>query len=152
MIDITYAPPEDAPPPGHCRWCGSPLADGEVFVFEVESNAIYEHEYDLVEHETLIGKGGLLAACGECRAGMIENADSAEPDVFQRTGRNLHWWMLPIPLFILLYATVQVGSSQTGMLLLLAWLAIAMYPIAFGIVWIGIKLARRSRQTATDRH
>ena len=78
---------EDEEPPEICAWCGDTLEEGEVFVFEVESEAIRCGEVTLVEHNSLRGFTGLHAACEECRAGIIQNDGEIEAE-FQKYHRD----------------------------------------------------------------
>jgi predicted nucleic acid-binding Zn ribbon protein len=71
---------EDEEPPKVCAWCGDALEEGEVFVFEVESEAIRSGEVTLVEHDSLEGFAGLHAACEDCRTGIIRNAEEIEAE------------------------------------------------------------------------
>ncbi len=114
---------EDAEPPKVCAWCGESLKEGEVFVFEVESEAIRTGEVALVEHESLIGFAGLHAACEECRRGIVAN-DEKELDDLDRVNVKLRratkWWLLLAGAFLFGKASTDSGS---------VWLPLVLFTV-----------------------
>lgn len=118
---------EDEKPPKVCAWCGSVLKEGEVFVFEVESEAIRSGEITLVEHDSLIGFAGLHAACEKCRQGIVDNEDAIEKELedYERNNAKLRtrtkWGIALVGGFLLAKASTDFGSVWFPSFFLRSW-------------------------------